>query len=248
MLRVVLLWTINDFPTYGNMSGCTVKGYYACPICGEETYSCRLKHGKNNSYTGHRRFLPANHSFRKEKKAFDGKQEFGSPPKILTGEEILRKINGICNSWGKRKVKHGKSEVNSTNCWKKKSIFLNLEYWKYLHVRHNLDVMHIEKNVCESIIGTLLNIAGKTKDGLNSRLDLVEMGLRSELVPRFESKRTYLPPACYTLSTMEKKVFCQTLSQLKVPYGYCSNFRNLMSMEDLKLYGLKSHDYHALMQ
>ena len=47
--------------------------------------------------------------------------------------------------------------------------------------------MHIEKNVCESIIGTLLNIAGKTKDGLNSHLDLVEIGLRSELAPKFES-------------------------------------------------------------
>ena len=47
---------------------------------------------------------------------------------------------------------------------------------------------------------------------------------------------------------MEKKVFCQTLSQLKVPEGYCSNMRNLVTMEDLKLYGLKSHDYHALMQ
>ena len=105
--------------------------------------------------------------------------------------------------------------------------------------------MHIEKNVCESIIGTLLNLAGKTKDGLNSRLDLVEMGLKSEFAPRFELKRTYLPPACYTLSTMEKKVFYQTLSQLKVPYRYCSNLRNLVSMEDLKLYGLKSHDYHA---
>ena len=45
-LRVILLWTINDFPAYGNLSGCTVKGYYGCPICGEETYSCRLKHGK----------------------------------------------------------------------------------------------------------------------------------------------------------------------------------------------------------
>ncbi|KAL6315961.1 hypothetical protein AAG906_014886 [Vitis piasezkii] len=53
------------------------------------------------------------------------------------------------------------------------------------------------------------------------------MGLRSELPPKFESKRTYLPPACYSLSKMEKKVFCQTLSQLKVPYGYCSNLRNL---------------------
>ncbi|RVW72143.1 hypothetical protein CK203_057974 [Vitis vinifera] len=108
--------------------------------------------------------------------------------------------------------------------------------------------MHIEKNVCESIIGTLLNIPGKTKDGLNSCLDLMDMGLRCELAPRFESNRTYLPPACYTLSRKEKKVFCQTLAELKVPEGYCSNFRNLVSMEDLKLYGLKSHDYHTLMQ
>ena len=149
---------------------------------------------------------------------------------------------------GGKKFNHGKSKVSNPNCWKKKSIFFDLEYWKYLHVRHNLDVVHIEKNVCESIIGTLLNIPGKTKDGLNCRLDLVDMGLRSELAPKFESKRTYLPPACYSLSKMEKKVFCQTLSQLKVPYGYCSNLRNLVSMEDLKLYGLKSHDYHTLMQ
>ncbi|RVW75827.1 hypothetical protein CK203_055115 [Vitis vinifera] len=89
---------------------------------------------------------------------------------------------------------------------------------------------------------------GKTKDGLNSRLNLMDMGLRCELAPRFESNRTYLPPACYTLSRKEKKVFCQTLAELKVPEGYCSNFRNLVSMEDLKLYGLKSHDYHTLMQ
>ncbi|RVW40155.1 hypothetical protein CK203_086193 [Vitis vinifera] len=95
---------------------------------------------------------------------------------------------------------------------------------------------------------TVKGYFGKTKDGLNCRLDLVDMGLRSELAPKFESKRTDLPPACYSLSKMEKKVFCQTLSQLKVSYGYCSNLRNLVSMEDLKLYGLKSHDYHTLMQ
>ena len=32
-LKVVLLWTINDFLTYGNLSGCSVKGYLAYPIC-----------------------------------------------------------------------------------------------------------------------------------------------------------------------------------------------------------------------
>ena len=74
------------------------------------------------------------------------------------------------------------------------------------------------------------------------------MGLRCKLGPRFESNRTYLLPACFTLCKVEKNVFCQTLYDLKVPEGYCSIIRNLVSMEDLKLYGLKSHDYHPLMQ
>nr|CAN66225.1 hypothetical protein VITISV_006068 [Vitis vinifera] len=182
----------------------------------------------------------------KQKKAFNGEEEFGSTSQPLSGEEILRKIDVICNSWGKNKITQGNLNVKTTNCWKKKSIFFDLEYWKYIHVHHNLNVMHIEKNVCESIISTLLNIPGKTKDELNSRLDLMKMGC--ELDPMFESNQTYLPSACYTLSKVENKVFCQTLSQLNVPEGYCSNMRNLVSMEDLKLYGLKSHDYHALMQ
>ena len=147
---------------------------------------------------------------------------------------------------GKKRVKHDKSNVLFMNCWKKKSIFFELWYWKYLHVSHNLDVMHIEKNVYESIIGTLLNIPGKTKDGLNSRLNLMDMGLRCELV-RVEPYQTYLLLACFTLSRMEKMVFFQTLVDIKVLEEYCSNFRNLVSMEELKLYGLKSHDDHTLM-
>ncbi|BBH02402.1 hypothetical protein Prudu_012946 [Prunus dulcis] len=53
----------------------------------------------------------------------------------------------------------------------------DLEYWKYLPVRHALDVMHIEKNVCDSIIGTLLEIPGKNKDEIAARLDLLNMGV-----------------------------------------------------------------------
>jgi len=33
-LRSILLWTINDFSTYGNLSKYSVKGYKVCPICG----------------------------------------------------------------------------------------------------------------------------------------------------------------------------------------------------------------------
>ena len=41
--------------------------------------------------------------------------------------------------------------------------------------------MHIEKNVFESLIGTLLNIPGKTKDVVKTRLDLVENGYQIRL-------------------------------------------------------------------
>ena len=44
-------------------------------------------------------------------------------------------------------------------------------------MRHCLDVMHVEKNVCDSLIGTFLNIKGKTKDGLKYFQDLVDMGI-----------------------------------------------------------------------
>ncbi|KAL2318723.1 hypothetical protein Fmac_032599 [Flemingia macrophylla] len=108
--------------------------------------------------------------------------------------------------------------------------------------------MHVEKNVCDSLIGTLLNLPGKSKDGLNSRLDLQVMGIREELYPESKGKRTYLLPACPTLSKREKRSFCQSLYGIKVPYNFSSNVRSLISMKDLKLVGLKSHDCHVLMQ
>jgi len=108
--------------------------------------------------------------------------------------------------------------------------------------------MRVERNVCDSIIGTLLNIKGKTKDRINVRKDLVEMGVRLELQQQPHGKRTYLPLACHTLSKSEKISFCKCLRGVKVPQGYSSNIKSLVSMDDLKLIGLKSHDCHVLMQ
>ena len=32
-LHAMLFCTLNDFPAYGNLSGYSVKGHHACPIC-----------------------------------------------------------------------------------------------------------------------------------------------------------------------------------------------------------------------
>ena len=77
--------------------------------------------------------------------------------------------------------------------------------------------MHVEKNVRDSVIGTLPNIQGKMKDGLNTRQDLADMGIQSQLHPRSDGKKIYLPPACHTLSKKETISFCQCLRRVKVP-------------------------------
>ncbi|GKB62079.1 retrovirus-related pol polyprotein from transposon TNT 1-94 [Tanacetum coccineum] len=106
--------------------------------------------------------------------------------------------------------------------------------------------MHVEKNVAESIVGTLLHVPGKIKDGLNARLDLPELGVKPELFAMQDEDKTTLPLIGYTLTNAEKDIFCETLHNIKVLEGYCSNFSSLVNLKDRKPIGLKSHDYHML--
>ena len=50
------------------------------------------------------------------------------------------------------------------------------------------------------------------------------------------------------MSKQEKISFCLCLKSVKVPQGYSSKIQSLVSMQELKLVGIKSHDYHILMQ
>ena len=95
--------------------------------------------------------------------------------------------------------------------WRKKSIFFQLPYWKNNLLCHNLDVMHIVKNICDNIIGTLLDIEGKTKDGLHSRRDLKEMGIRKDLHATKRNDKWHFSAACYTLSPSKKGKVCKFL-------------------------------------
>ncbi|XP_050215350.1 uncharacterized protein LOC126666401 [Mercurialis annua] len=177
-LHAVLLWTISDFPAYAKLSGWSTKGKLACPSCNINTCSLQLKHCHKFCYMGHRRFLEANHKWRFDKKSFDGNVETRAAPKQLSGDDILRQWHGCENIVfgklnkkikGKRKNQSYEHELKYN--WKKKSIFFRLPYWSKLLIRHNLDVMHIEKNICDSILGTLMGIVGKSKDTVNSRID-----------------------------------------------------------------------------
>ncbi|GKA13043.1 putative transposase-associated domain-containing protein [Tanacetum coccineum] len=70
-LRVVMLWKINDYPALGTLCGCPYSGFKGCVVCGKDTNCVRLSASSKQSYVGHRRYLPYNHLFRKQKKAFN---------------------------------------------------------------------------------------------------------------------------------------------------------------------------------
>jgi len=72
--------------------------------------------------------------------------------------------------------------------------------------------MRIEKYICDNVIGTLLNIEGKTRDSLKAQLDLVDLNLRPYLHLNDSEE---IPIACYTVSKKEKQVFCKVLSITK---------------------------------
>ena len=241
-LFAMIYCTISDFPAYGNLSGYGTKGEKACPVCEKDTHSQWLTNCRKTIYMGHRRLLKEDHPYRQKNNLFDGTIEQRVMAEPLDGYDLLSQVADLNIVFGK------KVKAPQKNIWKKKSIFWDLKYWKHLQVRHCLDVMHIEKNVCESLLGLLLNIPGKTKDGVKARKDMVEMGIRDELAPQeTNSKKMYLPAACYTMSKAEKTMFCEFLHGVKVPSGYSANIKKLVSMKDLKLLGMKSHDCHILM-
>jgi hypothetical protein len=81
---------------------------------------------------------------------------------------------------GKRK--HSNFEGGHVQIWSRMVSFRSYHIEKIkLKLKHNLNVMHIEKNICENLIETILNINGKTKDTLKARRDLKDMGIKKEL-------------------------------------------------------------------
>ena len=93
--------------------------------------------------------------------------------------------------------------------FKKQSFFFKyLLYWKELDTPHATDCMHLEKNVFKSTIGVLLDIKTKTKDGLKSRMDLVNQYIRSKIhpTPTTQSGKVNLLGVSYNLTRDEKRV------------------------------------------
>nr|ABA98327.2 transposon protein, putative, CACTA, En/Spm sub-class [Oryza sativa Japonica Group] len=91
-------------------------------------------------------------------------------------------------------------------------------------------------------------VYGKSKDTLEARNDLKHMEQRGDLHLEPKEKGShYLSPASYTLSKAEKENMFECLECIKVPSGYSTNIKRIISTKEKKFTNLKSHDCHVLM-
>ncbi|XP_027941160.1 uncharacterized protein LOC114194957 [Vigna unguiculata] len=253
-MHAAVLWTISDFPGLGTLSGWNTHTGLACPRCNFDTTPKKLLKGGKFCFMSHRRWLDGRHRFRLARMRFDGTIENRNPPVVVSGYDVLQQVENVNVEFGKepvleerakrqRGVNHAKLD---TQQWRKKSIFFELPYWVDNLLHHNLDVMHIEKNVCDNVVFTLLNdSSNKCKDNLKARKDLQLWGIRPDLWP--DENGRYLP-AIYTLTNANKDIFLKTLKNMTVPDGYSSNISRCIDVKQRKLGGLKSHDSHVLME
>jgi len=229
------------------LSTWSTAGRLACPYCMEEIRAFSLRYGKKASWFDcHRCFIHPNHTFRRDKKIFIANREKNlKPPKVWSGEEIYEIVRDYpkIHETGVQTEIPGKSDIHN---WFKQSKFWELPYWKDLLLRHNIDVMHNEKNVFDNLFNTILNVKGKTKDDLNSRLDIENYCKRPELHMKPNDNKK--PKACYELDNKQVKLVLKWVEELRFPDGISSNLRRCVDFKNSKLSGMKSHNCHIMME
>ncbi|XP_066357918.1 uncharacterized protein [Miscanthus floridulus] len=240
-MRASYLWSIHDFPAYGMFAGWSTHGIFACPQCMCEGNAYRLKKGlKATWFDCHRRFLPIDHPFRNEANAFrKGKVVHEGPPRSLTGVEVKDQLYRLVDDTDKYGKQHN---------WKYISGLWQLPYFTKLLLRHNIDVMHNEKNVAEAIWNTCFDIKDKTKDNVKARQDIELLCDRPSLHLYKRNGKWQRPRAPYCIDKDDKIKILNWFQELKFPDGYAANIRRGVNLLQKKIFGLKSHDFHIFIE
>jgi hypothetical protein len=139
----------------------------------KDTSCFRLKFGGKFCYFDcHRHFLPLDHSFRLDSDAFKkGNIVLEGPPRRLRGLEITDILDNLVFKEHRDELVGFGNEHN----WTHKCALWELLYAKALILMHNINIMHQEHNVGESILSTCMAFADKTKDNHKVRKDLAQL-------------------------------------------------------------------------
>jgi hypothetical protein len=97
--------------------------------------------------------------------------------------------------------------------------------------------MHIDKNICDNLLDTLLKLEWKTKDIVNARLDLTDMSIRPHLHYYQDGNMVKTPQAFYVLKPAQQSAFCKFLNGIKSLEGYVANLGRYIAPDGSKLQG-----------
>lgn len=118
---------------------------------------------------------------------------------------------------------------------------------------HLLDPMHIEKNVAACLFKTFSNASGTKADSLNLRRQLKEMKMMDDLwaqdagLDERGNRKWMFARAPWIWTSSQYDLVIEIISSIRAPTGYGSSFSTKFST-DRKVVGMKSHDYHNLLQ
>ena len=123
-MRAALMWTINDFPAYGMLSGWSTHGRLSCPCCMDDTKAFRLKHGgKPCFFDCHRQFLPKDHPYRRNMNTFCARvvEKVNLPPK-WPGYMIWEEVKDLPRAIEEPAMGYKFDGFGRTHDWTKRSI------------------------------------------------------------------------------------------------------------------------------
>jgi hypothetical protein len=213
----------------------------------DDSDAFRLEHGKKVTlFDCHWRFTPLNQPFRSDRRSFlKGKPIRKGPPKQKLGANIMKTLddlkepaNGVFEGYGE------KSQLNSLK------LSLELPYAKALILLpHNINLMHQEWNIVESIMSMYHKVTSFMKDNMNARKDLAAFYYRLLLEAKTNARgKLSRPRASYYLKLTERIVVFKWLKTLKFLDCYAANIKWAVNVGTSKLNGLKSHDDHIFIE
>lgn len=215
--------------------GLSTSGHHACPICGPSLVTERPPLLNKVIYPNNHRFLPTTHS------------------KYVPPSNGIVPLHWNMHDWAKHWEDHHAQSPLPKGLPKgmsRYSILLTLPYWAHLKIQHLLDPMHVFKNVGQSIWD---HIIGK-KDSLGAREDMRAIRrLPPSASPRMgPSGKMILPKAPWILSRVEQERMKGIIASIRTPTGYMRSLKGAFTKTkkggSTQLYGLKSHDWHKMLQ
>jgi hypothetical protein len=90
-----------------------------------------------------------------------------------------------------------------------------------------------------------MDFPDKPKDNDKEHMDLAVICDRPTQVLRENEGK---PKVVYWLKPKQQKQVMKWMKDLKFPDGYAACFRRSMNLKTMKMKGLKSHDFHIMME